>query len=122
MEHVFSPNEFLSKLSRCIKKGGLLILSCPNGNGFDINMLGPLSTSIDHEHLNYFNPYSFSLLLKKCGFKPLEIYTPGVLDAELVRNKILSHEFNISDSPFFQKVLVDEWDELGVEFQSFLSH
>ena len=121
IEHLFSPNEFLNKLFGCIKKGGLLILSCPNGNGFDINMLGPLSGSVDHEHLNYFNPDSLSLLLKKCGFNPLEVYTPGVLDAELVRNKILSNEFNISNNPFLQNVLIDKWDELGVEFQSFLS-
>ena len=43
-----------------------------------------------------------------------------MLDAELVRNKILGGEFDISNQPFLNQVLVDNWVELGAPFQNFL--
>ena len=61
-----------------------------------------------------------ALLLDNCGLEVLESFTPGVLDADLVRNKVLSGEFDISDQSFLQKVLIDEWDRLGLPFQNFL--
>ena len=71
-------------------KDGFLILSCPNGAGFEIDILGKESGSVDHEHLNYFNPTSLCHLLENLGFEILEVQTPGVLDAELVRKAVLS--------------------------------
>ena len=38
----------------------------------------------------------------------------------LVRNKILAGEFDISTQPFLEKVLVDNWEQLGQSFQEFL--
>ncbi len=121
IEHVFSPRKFLSHIHRMLNQDGLLILSCPNGKGFDVNILKEKSDTVDHEHLNYFNPYSIGILLRSCGFIPLEVFTPGRLDAELVRKKIVSGEFNLErDDGFLRQVLVDEWDRLGALFQRFL--
>jgi hypothetical protein len=50
----------------------------------------------------------------------LESFTPGKLDAELVRNKILAGEFDVSEQPFLRKVLIDDWAHLGLPFQEFL--
>ncbi len=121
IEHIFSPREFLSHVHRMLNQDGLLILSCPNGKGFDVNTLKVKSDTVDHEHLNYFNPYSIGILLRSCGFRPLEVFTPGRLDTELVRKKIVSGEFNLeNDESFLRHVLVDEWDKLGALFQQFL--
>jgi hypothetical protein len=76
---------------------------------------------MDHEHLNYFNPASLSLLLNSCGFEVLEALTPGRLDAELVRNKILEDQFDVSSQPFLQQVLLENWEQAGEKFQNFLS-
>jgi len=55
------------------------------------------------------------------SFEVIEhLFTPGKLDAELVRNKVLSGEFDVSDQPFLQKVLIDEWEHFGLAFQEFL--
>jgi hypothetical protein len=97
-----------------------MILTCPNGQGFDIETLGTVSSTVDHEHLNYFNPQSLAKLLTNCGLEILESFTPGKLDADLVRNKILSGEFDVSNQPFLKKILVDEWEQLGAAFQDFL--
>ena len=69
-----------------LKKRGLIIFTCPNGQGFDVSMLQENSNTIDHEHLNYFNTYSIGLLLKRAGFVSHEISTPGKLDVEMVKN------------------------------------
>jgi len=121
IEHIFSPKEFLYHIYRMLNPGGLLILSCPNGKGFDVNVLKMKSDTVDHEHLNYFNPYSIGTLLNSCGFKLVEVFTPGRLDAELIRKKIISGEFKLEDDDeLLRHILTEGWDRLGVAFQQFL--
>jgi 2-polyprenyl-3-methyl-5-hydroxy-6-metoxy-1,4-benzoquinol methylase/ribosomal protein S27E len=120
IEHLFAPVDFVGHMTRLLKPGGILMLTCPNGQGFDIETLGTASNTVDHEHLNYFNPESLAGLLANCGLEILENFTPGQLDADLVRNKILSGEFDVSKQPFLKKVLIDDWKHLGSPFQEFL--
>lgn len=120
IEHLFAPRDFIGHVRNQLQPGGLLIVTCPNGQGFDVETLGVLSNTVDHEHINYFSPSSLGSLLASCGLEVLESFTPGKLDADLVRNKILSNEFDVSGQPFLKKVLVDEWDRLGQPFQQFL--
>lgn len=120
IEHLFSPVDFIRHMARLLRPGGLMMLTCPNGQGFDIETLGPLSTSVDHEHLNYFNPTSLAGLLARCGLDVLESSTPGKLDAELVRNKVLEGAFTLDDQPFLKKMLLDGWAQHGQAFQEFL--
>jgi len=121
IEHLFSPKKFIEHCYHSLSPKGLFVVTCPNGKGFDIELLGPLSNSVDHEHLNYFNPESLSLLLERSGFKVLEKLTPGKLDAELVRKKALSGELDLSGDTFLKRILIDEWSDLGVSFQGFLA-
>lgn len=120
IEHLFSPATFLVSISNILKSGGAILIVCPSGKGFDIQTLREKSDTIDHEHLNYFNIESLSSLLIKSGFSILECSTPGSLDADIVRNKILSQKFSTSQQPFLNKVLVDDWARLGGKFQDFL--
>lgn len=122
IEHLFSPKDFLLHCGRMLKSGGLFIVTCPNVEGFDIAVLGSLCNNVDHEHLNYFNPSSLALLMDNCGYSVLESQTPGILDAELVRNKVLSGEMDISQQYFLQQVLVNRWETVGDKFQEFLAH
>ena len=120
IEHLFDPAEFISHMLRLLKPGGLIMLTCPNGQGFDIETLGTVSDTVDHEHLNYFNPASLLRLMSDSGLEVLESFTPGKLDAELVRNKVLAGAFALDGQPFLQKVLIDEWEQRGEAFQNFL--
>ena len=120
IEHLFSPKDFLMQCKSFLKKGGLIAVTCPNGQGFDVVTLGEISKTVDHEHINYFNPRSLPYLLEELGFEILEVSTPGVLDADIVHNAILNKEFSVADQPFLKKILVDEWDEKGEAFQKFL--
>ncbi len=120
IEHLFSPKDFILQCRRQMKPNALFVLSCPNGLGFDVITLKEKSKTIDHEHLNYFNPSSIAELFSNCGFEVLEVQTPGVLDADIVRNSILDGDFNVDEQPFLKRVLIDEWENLGPAFQEFL--
>ena len=119
IEHLFDPKAFVRICFNQLRPGGLLVLTCPNVRGFDIDVLGALSPAID-EHLNYFHPASLSQLLETCGFLVLETQTPGQLDADIVHNRIVAGEFATSDR-FLRRVLVDQWEQLGASFQTFLA-
>jgi SAM-dependent methyltransferase len=120
-EHLFEPRAFVEVCGRLLRPGGLLVVSCPNGLGFDIAALGAVSWAIDPEHVNLFNPDSISLLLDDTGFEVVSVTTPGRLDAEFVHDAIGRGEFDAPADPFLRRVLVDEWDRLGWPFQQFLA-
>jgi 2-polyprenyl-3-methyl-5-hydroxy-6-metoxy-1,4-benzoquinol methylase len=122
IEHLFSPQEFVESCAKSLPTGGLLILTTPNIKGFDLATLGILSENIlAPYHINYFHPDSLSVLLDRCGFDTVEVLTPGILDADIVRKFALNGELDLKAQPFLKKVLVDDWDQLGLPFQSFLS-
>lgn len=122
IEHVHSPEDFLRQCCRLLAPEGLLVLTCPNYAGFDIMTLGTLSDSLDAEHINLFNPRSLCLLLERCGFEVLDLSTPGELDAELVRKKVLDGLISLDSQPFLQRVLVEEWEQKGAAFQAYLKN
>lgn len=121
IEHLFEPAAVIASLERLLKPGGLLILTCPNGLGFDVQQLGSYSSCVDHEHLNYFNTRSLPALLARFGLQPLDSFTPGKLDAELVRNGIAAQGREAALEPFLHEVLFTRWESLGAEFQRFLA-
>ena len=121
IEHLFDPGAFIRSCRGLLPDTGLLVLSCPSAAGFDVKVLGAESDTVDAEHLNYFTPRSLPALLEVSGFDVLDVQTPGELDAELVRNKVLEGRFDLAGQPFLEQVLVEEWDLLGGPFQSFLA-
>lgn len=121
IEHLFSPEDFIASCRKLLAHGGLLILTCPNGKGFDLLVLGKECNSIDHEHLNYFNTTSLAMLVERLGFESKEVTTPGRLDADLVRTKILEGKYDANRDPFLKEILINRWKELGIPFQDFLA-
>lgn len=119
IEHLFDAGAFVRQCARMLGPGGLLVLTCPSGEGFDVLTLREASDTVDHEHLNYFGPESLGLLLTAAGFEVLEWSTPGLLDVELVRKKVLSGAFSLDGQPFLEKVVMDE--RKGDALQAFLA-
>ena len=89
LEHLYDPVAFLKKAYSLLKPGGYLLLTTLNGLGFDIMLLWEKSKSIAApQHLNFFNPESIKLLMRKIGFKIIEVQTPGKLDLDIVEQAI----------------------------------
>ena len=122
IEHVFDPQEFILSCSSLLNTNGLLFLSCPNMMGLDTIILREKSKSVGGEHINMFNPESLEILLSRCGFKIIDIFTPGKLDAELVRKSVLNGDYDLDDQRFLKHILIDRWNELCEPFQEFLAH
>ena len=119
-EHLLEPQVFLESCRRLVRDGGLIFLTCPNGKGFDLSMLGSLSDTYNFQHLNYFNPRSLHLLLEKSGFQVLSIQTPGKLDVDLVRKAVLAGRLDVSSIAFLRRILIEENETLEPAFQEFL--
>jgi SAM-dependent methyltransferase len=120
IEHIFEPIEFLAGVSRMLKPGGLFMFTCPNGKGFDTEMLREASPSVDTEHVNLFNPQSAAVLLNRAGFEVLHTETPGRLDVEIVRRAVLAKEVDLTEDAFWRTLLIEKFDAMGVNFQRFL--
>jgi 2-polyprenyl-3-methyl-5-hydroxy-6-metoxy-1,4-benzoquinol methylase len=120
IEHVFDPLNFLKSVNKMMKPRGLLMFTCPNGKGFDTEMLQEASPSVDTEHVNLFNPQSADLLLKRADFDDICVETPGRLDVELVRRAAIAKEVALSEAPFWRSLLIENFETIGVDFQRFL--
>jgi SAM-dependent methyltransferase len=118
-EHLHHPSFFLERVYRLLKPGGYFFLTTLNGLGFDIQVFWADSKSVSPpHHLNFFNPHSIALLLKKVGFEIIEISTPGELDWDIVEGAYL-HE-GADPGRFFKTVSKHGSDEAKRELQAWI--
>ncbi len=120
IEHIPEPAAFLQKCYETLMPGGLLLLTCPNGKGFDTLVLGEDAPALDFEHVTLFNPYSLSMLFQKSGFEVVLTETPGVLDTDIVRNRLERSESLRSKLPLYKRMFCDQWETHGGSFQVYL--
>jgi 2-polyprenyl-3-methyl-5-hydroxy-6-metoxy-1,4-benzoquinol methylase len=73
IEHLIEPEKFLRSAYNTLKKGGTLIISTPSGLFYENN----LDEIFNDHHLHTFSPKKLKSLLKKAGFKPMDIRGMG---------------------------------------------
>tara|TARA_Y100000590_G_scaffold432312_1_gene548194 strand:- start:774 stop:1754 length:981 start_codon:yes stop_codon:yes gene_type:complete len=118
-EHLYDPKFFLTKIYKLLNKNGIFYFTTLNGMGFDIQMLGKNSNSIyPPYHINFFNPKSIEVLLKKIGFKIIFIDTPGELDLSIVENN--QHLLTGEKKDFIKFVTTNTSKKYRLQFQKFL--
>lgn len=78
LEHQSNPEAFLLDCYDCMKPGALLVISVPN----DFNPLQlaacakyalPYYWLVPPTHINYFTPKTLQLLVRRCGFKIVDL-------------------------------------------------
>ncbi len=122
IEHVFNPSEFLNSCFSKLKQNGILMLSTPNGEGFDFKILKDKTENITPpEHIQYFNPKSIKILLEKIGFEIIDISTPGILDTNIIKRQIIEKQFDIKqNNEFLDFIYSINDEELEKSFQKFI--
>lgn len=94
LEHVFSPLDFIGSIYNLVRDDGYALLTGLGYEGYDILTLQDKSNSLfPPHHLNFLSILGFEELFKKAGFKSIEIWTPGVLDVDIVINSNISNPF-----------------------------
>ena len=89
-------------------------------SGFDIQILWENSDSISPpHHINFFSIKGFEIIFEKCGFEDINIFTPGLLDVDIVKNTLDKDSSATIDNRFLEKIVSDE--ELSASFQNYLS-
>jgi len=118
LQRYHEPIEMLTKSFEMIKPGGLVIGTCRAGSGFDVLTLRGASDSIfPLDHISLPSLMGMDLAIQKAGFDVLEISTPGILDAELVKKM----QEVIPKDQYFQRYLASKLDESSQErLQQFL--
>lgn len=69
IEHLIEPEKFLISSHRVLRKSGTLIISTPSALFYENN----LTEVLKDQHLHTFSPRSLKSILKRTGFKPVEI-------------------------------------------------
>lgn len=120
LEHVYSPAELLKTIRDILATRGLLLFTTLTISGFDLQVLWDKSKSIyPPHHINLLSFEGIKQLVERCGFRVLELCTPGKLDVDIVLN-MLKEEPSIK-LPQFILYLLDQRDErTHNSFQTFL--
>lgn len=105
------------------KKDGFNFVICLKCGTLFVNPRPPRELLINfYKNSRSIRHWSDKIFPASCGFEVVEILTPGKLDAELVRKKILRDDSGIFlNRPFIRHILVDKWKSLGNSFQRFLA-
>ncbi len=121
IEHLFSPAEFMLWTFDHLNPGGFVMLTLPNIRGFETMVLGTESGAVDHEHLNYFSPQSFTALAERTGYENVSITTPGKLDVEIVQEALGSGKIKADQlDPFVHALVTTENPEIDRAFQDLI--
>ena len=112
------PKELLAGVFDALRPGGVLLLTCRSGSGFDILTLAGESESIfPLDHICLPSPHGMAKVLEQTGFQILELTTPGLLDVQLVRHA----GERIPANQYFQRYVTSLSDDKTLErLQAFL--
>lgn len=102
LQRAQNPAALLAKTRERLKNGGILIVTCRSGTGFDILSLRENSASIfPYDHICLPSPKGLESILRASGYEILESSTPGLLDMQLIR------EGRLPADQLFQRYLRD---------------
>ncbi|HBH97054.1 MAG TPA: hypothetical protein DDX89_04595 [Candidatus Omnitrophica bacterium] len=119
LDRVDDPEALLRGVAHRLEDGGLLFVTALVASGFDLAVLGVQNRYLyPPDRANCFSVRGLEALIRRMGFVPLEVSTPGVLDVSVVHAH-LAHEPSIPLSSF-ERQLMEADEEVRAAFQTFL--
>jgi len=122
LEHLGQPATFIASASKYLRPGGLIICTCPNGQGLEMLALQENASVVDHEHINYFNPNSIKILLKNNFIETVDISTPGELDVDLLITAFKKNPKLFEKNNFLKYLISSTSFELKRNLQEFVKN
>ena len=102
LEHVYALNETIKDTVAALKKGGRLIIACPNYTSWDAKYYKKSWAAWDvPRHLWHFSPKSLRIVLEPMGLEQTDV-KPMFLDALYI--SILSEKIKKSKMPIFKGI------------------
>ena len=116
-EHIHNPRMWLQNIADLMRSGDLFILTTLSSLGLDIRTLWNHSQSVSPpHHINFLNPRSMSILAPKVGLEIVRVFTPGVLDLDIMKN----NRSKVQDR-FWASILDSADDAELSQWQAFIS-
>jgi len=120
IEHVHSPITFIQSLATLAKPGSHVLISGLGVDGYDIQILWEKSKSISPpHHINFMSVKGFKLLFERAGFVDVDVFTPGLLDVEIV-SKAVKLDPRVGKNNRFAELISKCTDQAKEDFQVFL--
>jgi hypothetical protein len=102
-----------------VRAGGLIFFSTLAASGFDIQVLWEQSRSVSPpQHLNFPTVAGAVRLIERAGLEAVAITTPGELDVDIVRNRLVAEP--ALHVPRFARTLAAADDDTRAAFQQVL--
>jgi 2-polyprenyl-3-methyl-5-hydroxy-6-metoxy-1,4-benzoquinol methylase len=109
LEHLSNPRETLEACFKANTKGGSIVITIPNIEGFEFETLGMAHSNIcPPSHLNHFSPSTLPKLLADIGYEVTDIETPGYLDVDNVRNAMLNGKITTTGSKLLDTIITSD--------------
>lgn len=119
LDRVDEPKQLLKRVSKSLKKEGLLFVTALVSSGFDMVVLGPQNAYLyPPDRINCFSLEGLKQLIMNAGFRLVEVSTPGVLDIEIVKTHLKQNN-SVKLSPFERQILSANFESQSA-FQRFL--
>jgi hypothetical protein len=113
-------DRLLEKISRLLRKNGLIFMTDILSSGFDLQTLWDRAENIfPPDRLNVFSVEGLGSLFRRHGLECLEFSTPGILDVEIV-TRAMEQDKTVKTPRFIEYFLKNRSPESKQSFQEFL--
>lgn len=119
LEHINDPKTFIKEVHNLLNTDGLFILSTPNIDSLEIQLLKEKSPTIMFDHVRLFGPRSIKRLFSEEAWEIVDLQTPGNFDITTIvdayKNKIIKRDY-------FLKYICNTSTAVKESFQEFLKN
>jgi hypothetical protein len=120
LDHLPETSDFLAKVNRALKPGGLCFITSILSSGINILLLREHASNIfPPDRLNIFSVEGLNQLFRKFDFEVLEFSTPGILDMEMLHHAI-QRQPDLPELRFVRYLLKNRNELEQKAFQEFL--